>query len=179
MIKIFIGILVVTFVVIASFMMLDPEINQANTQEVIELTSKNTLKFSIEGDVYKPGTYNLNSETVTMGDLVSAAGGLTSTGDLRCFYETAEIKSGVTYFIGSLYDSTDICNNNEIEKVNINEDSVSELTSVTGITSSIANSIIAWRTEHGNFQTIEDLLDVYGIGTATYKKVRNYVILHE
>ena len=31
----------------------------------------------------------------------------------------------------------------------------------------------------GFFKTLEELLNVYGIGNATYRKVRDYVILHE
>ena len=85
----------------------------------------------------------------------------------------------LTYYIGSKYDSTDICNNKELEKVNVNTAPANELTTVNGITSSIANSIVSWRLEHDMFNTLEDLLDVYGIGTATYRKIRNFVVLHE
>lgn len=179
MIKIFIGVLITAFVVIVGFMIIDPELGSPNTSEIMEVTSRNTAKYTVEGDVFKPGTYSFNKDEVTMEDLVNAAGGPTSTTDIRCYFETTVISSGTTYFIGSLYDSSDICNNQELQKVNINEDSASELTSINGITSSIANSIVSWRVEHGQFLTIEDLLEVYGIGTATYKKVRNFVILHE
>ena len=51
--------------------------------------------------------------------------------------------------------------------------------SVSGVTTSIASSIVSYRTENGMFNTIEQLMDVYGIGNATYHKIRNYVILHE
>jgi len=50
---------------------------------------------------------------------------------------------------------------------------------VNGITTSIATSIVSYRSENGIYNTIEDLLNVYGIGNATYHKVRNYVVLHK
>ena len=77
------------------------------------------------------------------------------------------------------YDASDICSNKEIEKVNINKASNDELTKINGITSSIASSIVSYRTSAGTFKCLEDLLSVYGIGNATYRKIRNYVYLHE
>ena len=63
-------------------------------------------------------------------------------------------------------------------KVNINTDDATTLTQVSGITTSIANSIVTYRTEIGLFSSLEHLMEVYGIGNATYHKIRNYVILH-
>lgn len=178
MVKIFIGVIVAAFVVIIGFMIIDPDLQTTVAGSATEIVNENVAKYSIEGEVFKPGTYTLK-DAITMADLIDAAGGITSTADIRSYYETSELTSGTTYFIGSLYDASDVCNNKEIEKVNINEDPASELTNISGITTSIANSIISWRTENGQFTTVEDLLDVYGIGTATYRKIRNYVILHE
>ena len=56
---------------------------------------------------------------------------------------------------------------------------VSESATINGFTSTISNAIVTHREENGQFETIEALEDVYGIGPATYKKVRDYVILHE
>ena len=113
-----------------------------------------------------------------MGDLIEAAGGTTANADDLAYFSTVSLKAGSSYYIASKFDETDICSKSEISKVNINEDNAETLMSVNGITTSIASSIISYRTENGIFNTIEDLLNVYGIGNATYHKVRNYVILH-
>ena len=84
----------------------------------------------------------------------------------------------MTYYIASKYDSSDICSTSEVEKVNVNTDDATTLTNVSGITTSIANSIVSYRSEKGLFNTLEQLLEVYGIGNATYRKIRGYVILH-
>ena len=180
MAKVFIGVIVVAFIVVMGFMIIDPDLPVTNNAGVVTESIGDAIgeKFTVEGEVYKAGTYNL-PEGATMQDLIDAAGGLTSQADERCFYETAPLRGGKTYFIGSLYDATDVCNNKEIQKVNINQDVAQDLTKVTGITTAIANSIVSYRLENDMFYTIEDLLDVYGIGTATYRKIRNFVILHE
>lgn len=178
MIKVLIGVVVATIIVIVSFILIDPKQSAVHQDEISEVSeAPGNFKYSIEGEVYKAGTYTLD-ESISMSDLIAAAGGLTNNADSLSFFEDAILKSGETYYIASKYDSSDICNSSPIAKVNINEDSADTLTSINGITSSIAASIVSYRTENGTFNTLEDLLSVYGIGNATYRKIRNYVTLH-
>ena len=53
------------------------------------------------------------------------------------------------------------------EAININTADVQELTKLKGIGQKKAEAIIAWRTENGNFKTVDQLLEVKGIGEAT------------
>ncbi len=175
MIKIIIGVVIAAVVVIGGFLLLEPVVSGTSGQ-VTEVGD--TYSYTIEGEVSKPGTYVL-SDAISMVDLIDAAGGTTFNADERTYFDDAKLVAGNTYYIGGKYDESNICNDVEIAKVNINSDNAETLTSINGITSSIASSIVSYRAENGTFQTIEQLLDVYGIGNATYKKVRNYVILHE
>ena len=179
MFKIMIGVIIVTAIVIMGFMIIDPKVSAANVNMVTEVVDGgvSSFKYTIEGEVNKPGSYSLN-DNVTMGDLISAAGGVTANADDFAYYEDAVIKSGSTYYIASRYNASDICNTEEIAKVNINADDADTLMSVNGITSSIASSIVSYRTGNGYFKTIEQLMEVYGVGNATYRKIRNYVTLH-
>ena len=178
MFKILIGVVIAAFVVIIGFLIIDPDLNQTTTTPITEVSdSANGSKYTIEGEVNKAGTYVLG-DAVTMADLIEAAGGTNNNADDLCYFENAPLKSGSTYYIAGKYDATDICSKDEIVKVNINEDDASTLMSVNGITTSIASSIVSYRTENGIFDTLEELMEVYGIGNATYHKIRNYVILH-
>ena len=190
MVKIIIGVIVVAIVAITVFMVLDPNINLVRTTDTSNTTSldimneaSNSLStanyvVSIEGEVSKEGAYGFSS-LPTMGELIEAAGGVTTSADSRCYYENAQLENGKTYFISSKYESGNICSLVELKKVNVNTDNADTLLTVSGFTTSVANSIVSHRAEKGQFNTIEDLLDVYGIGNATYRKVRSYVILHE
>ena len=179
MAKVLIGVVVAAFVVIIGFLLIDPDLNQVTDNGAVTevIDSKTGNKYTVEGEVNKPGTYVL-SDSATMADLIAAAGGVNSTADELAYFETATLKSGSTYYIAGKYDTTDICSKNEVSKVNINEDDATTLMSVNGITTSIASSIVSYRTENGIFNTIEQVMEVYGIGNATYHKIRNYVILH-
>ncbi len=179
MIKILIGVVVATLAVIGVFLFLDPNtsISKVGTTDVTEV-AKNTFTVTVEGAVYNPGSYTI-ADNATMDDLISAAGGSTSNADDRAYYSDATLVSGMTYYIASKFDASDLCSNTELEKVNINYDDASVLSNVSGITTTIANSIVSYRSSTGLFSTLEQLQEVYGIGAATYKKIRNYVILHE
>ena len=175
MFKILIGVVVVTIAVIGAFLLIDPNIQGNAAGTVTEVA--NTFTVAVEGEVYKTGNFTMKDGS-TMADLISTAGGVTVNADSRAYYEEAELTKGMTYYIASKYDSSDVCNTSEVTKVNINSDDATTLTTVSGITTTLANSIVSYREEKGLFSTLEQLMEVYGIGNATYRKIRGYVILH-
>ncbi|MBU6388989.1 helix-hairpin-helix domain-containing protein [Patescibacteria group bacterium] len=61
------------------------------------------------------------------------------------------------------------------EKVNINTAGVDELDSLPGIGKSYAERIIAYRTENGNFNRIEDIMKVAGIKDALFTKIKDLI----
>lgn len=60
-------------------------------------------------------------------------------------------------------------------KVNINTASPTELDTLPGVGEVIAQRIIDHRTEHGPFTSVDDLLDVSGIGEVTLEELRDLV----
>ena len=82
----------------------------------------------------------------------------------------------------------DGCINNEIDKnitnksdkddndiVNINTASLTELQTLSGIGKSKAEAIIRYREQNGNFKSIEDLLNVDGIGEKLYEEIKSNI----
>ena len=61
------------------------------------------------------------------------------------------------------------------EKVNINTATAEQLQTLKNIGPAKADSIIAYRTEHGPFRSIEDLLKVDGIGEKTLNEIRDCI----
>ena len=178
MYKVIIGVVIVTVIAIVGFMIIDPNVNVTRVDEISLVESNlDAINATVEGEIQLSGTYSL-SEGSTMSDLIKAAGGLTREADERAFYQEAVVEKNMTYYIAGLYDYSDVCNNSAVSKVNINTDYAETLMSINGFSSSIAASVVSYRNVNGQFKTIEDLMNVYGIGNATYKKVRDYVILH-
>ncbi len=59
--------------------------------------------------------------------------------------------------------------------VNINTGSVPELSILPGIGEKTAEKIIEYRTKYGNFEVIEDIMKVPGIGSLTYEDIKNNI----
>lgn len=61
------------------------------------------------------------------------------------------------------------------QKININTAGVDELTKLPRIGPKIAERIIAFREEHGGFKSVEELMNVQGIGQKTFEKLKDQI----
>lgn len=178
LVKWIIGAVVGVVVVIMAFIQLDPKLNQDEevnsfpTSEVIGM-----IEVRIEGQVSHPGIYTLE-ETSTLKDLISLAGGLLSTADTDSINEELPLKEVQLVYVPLLsgYSQNCVIDPNA-KKVNINACEAKDLETINGISESIALRIIEYRETNGAFNSIEELMNVVGIGQKTYEKIRDYVTL--
>lgn len=61
--------------------------------------------------------------------------------------------------------------------VSINSGSIAELSALPGIGKSIAAKIIEYRNEYGSFHNLDELMNVSGIGSKKYEKIKQYICL--
>lgn len=71
--------------------------------------------------------------------------------------------------------STASSNTGKVKKINLNTANAAELETLEGIGESRAAAIVTYREEHGAFQSIDELLEVPGIGEGTLEKVQDMV----
>lgn len=182
MLKIFAAVLVTCIVVIVVFQFIDPNVESpggnAATQLVSDSNSTNALTVTIAGEVTRPGTYVLETNT-TLDDLISVANGLTTNADELAFDTSYLLEDASSYYIAPKYDHSDVCSMEPIVKTNINKDDEEGLQLIKGIGSTIAKAIVSYRNATGRFGRIEDLKKVNGIGNATFEKIKDYVRLRD
>ena len=75
---------------------------------------------------------------------------------------------------GTLYTSLDTADETDLI-VNINTASSRDLQKLKGIGVEKARAIVAYRDEHGGFATIDELINVKGIGVKTLEKIRDNI----
>jgi competence protein ComEA len=61
--------------------------------------------------------------------------------------------------------------------VNINDADAASLATLPGVGPKTAEAILAYRTEHGAFQRVEDLLEIRGIGEKKLARMRDWVVV--
>lgn len=67
----------------------------------------------------------------------------------------------------------------EEDKINLNTASAEELASLPGIGGVLAARIVAYREEHGPFQTLDDIMQVSGIGSKVVEEIRDLATLSD
>lgn len=61
------------------------------------------------------------------------------------------------------------------EKTNINVATIEELDSLPGVGEATANKILQYREENGQFNSIEDIKNVNGIGDKKYENIKDLI----
>lgn len=61
--------------------------------------------------------------------------------------------------------------------LSINRASAEDLDTLPGIGPSLAQAILEYREEHGGFSTLEELMEVPGIGEKVFSKLRDRIVL--
>ena len=136
----------------------------------------------VSGAVLTPGVYSLPAGT-RVNDAVQAAGGFSQDASTSSVNLARQVQDGEQIIIstqeqvelsqssaGGTSTSTDGTAGGT-SKININTADITKLQELQGIGPSTAQAIIDYRTQNGNFKTIEDIKEVSGIGDGKYSKI--------
>jgi competence protein ComEA len=65
------------------------------------------------------------------------------------------------------------------KKININSASVQELQKLPQVGAAVAQRIVDYRTKHGKFAKIEEIMKVKGIGEKTFLKIKPLIMVDQ
>ena len=163
----------------------EEEISESDDKEVVvsEKKSESTIIVEIKGEVVNPDVYEVPEDSIVK-DLIDKAGGLTDKASidkinraeqlhnhqLIIISNIEEINNSPTQAISSNFNSGDIL-------ININTATADELQNIPGIGEAKAQSIISYREENGDFKSIEDIMNVSGIGEKSFEKMKDKITI--
>lgn len=139
------------------------------------------LVVDVAGKVHRPGIVRLPAGSRVV-DALEAAGGARRGVDLtplnlaRLLVDGEQILVGVVPTPG-LAASAAAGGTPAGPLVNINSAAQAELETLPGVGPVTATKILQWRAEHGAFSSVDELLEVSGIGEATLAEIAPYVTL--
>ncbi len=163
---------------------------------VIQKESIECIVVHVCGAVQTPGVYELETESRVM-DAVLAAGGFLPEADTEYVNLATVLTDGSKVKIPTRDEVTDMSLGQKIadddgviivqtqentgiaplQKVNINTADKELLCTLPGIGETRAESILAYRTEHGSFSKIEDIMQVSGIKENSFQKIKEYITI--
>jgi competence protein ComEA len=134
----------------------------------------------VTGKVRRPGIAVLDAGARVV-DALEAAGGarpgvnLSALNLARPLVDGEQILVGVPTPPGLVASAAPAAGATAGPLVNINTASEAELETLPDVGPVTAEAIIAWRTEHGGYSSVDELLEVDGIGDATLSKLAPHV----
>ena len=130
------------------------------------------IRIEIIGAVDLPGVYHV-FEPITVSEALVYGIKLADDADLTGLQLSEIITRDRQIIIPTLHDQTPEVK----EKINVNKASFKELITVPGMTESRAASLIIYREAHGDFKSLDELINVKYIGAATLEKIKPYLTL--
>jgi len=132
------------------------------SEMVVYIFTKTELKSTNSSTVASATTTACKCETIEINNCVTPKTTTATTSETSS--ASSEIDTTSTNSAAS--------NNN---LVNINTSSAEELTKLSGIGDAKAKAIVAYRDEHGNFEKIEDIMNVSGLGETIFGKIKDNI----
>ena len=140
------------------------------------------LAVYVTGEVASPGVYTLPPGS-RVQDALEAAGGLTSAAQIQGLNLAQMLTDGLRVVVpGSLATDEPPPTAGETRGgqllsglININTATQAELESLPEIGPVLAEAIIAYREANGPFESIEDIVDVDGVGSGTFALIRDLI----
>ena len=138
-----------------------------------------TLIVDVAGAVRQPGVYEF-AEGDRVIDAIERAGGSLPKADLSLLNLAAPLTDGTQILVPKTGPAVAGVPGGTVPGsssglININSASATELETLSGIGEVLAATIVEYRDQNGPFASVEDLMDVSGIGPATLDEIRDQV----
>ncbi|MGI6224983.1 MAG: helix-hairpin-helix domain-containing protein [Peptococcales bacterium] len=158
-------------------------------EEKPEVIEKGKIFVHIAGEVERPGIYELEEGARLEQALYLAMPTLDADIDTYLnraailhdqdkivVYKKGEVESVPSLTISSI-NPNPLTGQANTGKININTATLDQLDTLSGIGPSKAQAIIDYRNSQGRFKSIEELMNVKGIGQATFDKIKNKITI--
>ncbi len=148
-----------------------------------ELTATTVVReyvyVDVKGAVQYPGVYRIELG-LRVYDAIMMAGGFTGNADVMAINlaksVTDEMMIVIPFTAATTIDGTEDTDDTA-GKININTATLDQLDTLYGIGYILAQRIIDYRAEYGDFEAIEDIMKVDGIKESVYEQIKDDIVV--
>lgn len=154
----------------------------------VETSSTRLIYVQLTGAVRCPGVYEMPADARVF-EAVEKAGGMLPEAETTAVNQAMTLTDGqmIHIYTREEWEKNQASRENSVltpaaggvsetdDRININTADVQQLCSVPGIGEAKAKSIITYRQEHGEFNSIEDIKNVNGIKDGLFQKIKDKI----
>ncbi|GAB1513705.1 helix-hairpin-helix domain-containing protein [Actinophytocola sp. KF-1] len=145
-----------------------------------EAAAESSIVVSVVGRVTRPGLVTL-SEGARVADALRASGGPVPGADLGALNLARKLADGEQIYVGvppppGAEPVSGATAPGEPQKIDLNSATLTDLDTLPGVGPVTAQSIVDWRTEHGRFDSVDQLREIDGIGPSRFAKLQDLVV---
>jgi competence protein ComEA len=145
--------------------------------ELLPVPTPSPLRLHVAGAVQHPGIVEVPPGAI-VADAIEAAGGALPGADLDALNLAAPIEPGLRLLVplpGTSVPTQSVPPGASAGALDLNHATAADLESLPGIGPSLAAAILQYRDQNGPFQSVEELLNVPGIGPTRFSQLRELV----
>ncbi len=140
--------------------------------EIIIDDTETGIHISVQGAVLNPAIVIIDPQKRVI-DVIEATGGLLEQADELSINMAQRLEDGMTIYV-----PFELSEEEKSSRININMASKDELMTLEGIGEVIAENIVIYRHENGYFDSVEELLDISGIGEKKLDAIREKIVIY-
>lgn len=181
----FFGLIVVALAAVVLFQVLRPSSQPIMLSTSTPLPSPEAtptprpVRVYVSGAVQQPDVYTLPPDSIVK-DAVMAAGGAADDADLDRINLASSVADGQQIYVPRQGEENPPVQPSSVQRssdfrVNINTADAAALETLPGIGPKLAQRILDYRAAHGPFARIQDIMEVSGIGQATFEELDDQI----
>jgi competence protein ComEA len=154
-----------------------PQAAAAAVSSIPSAPSEGTLMVQAAGAVLSPGVYRVPTDARVI-DVIDAAGGLAPGADADRLALAAKVSDGERVYVPRVGEALPSAPTGAAEPagpLDLNTASESDLDALPGVGPATAKAIVTYRESHGPFTSVDQLLEVRGIGPAKLDQLADLV----
>lgn len=145
----------------------------------VSATSTATVVVAVAGGVRRPGLFTLPAGS-RVADVIAAAGGVRPGVSIGLLNLARRLVDGEQVIVGAAagpQPNTPAGPAGPGSPLNLNSATLEQLDGLPGVGPVLAQRILDYRAQHGNFRSVEQLREVGGIGEAKFADLRGLVVV--